>query len=93
MLNFAAVGVGPVEIIIVLAILLLLFGAKRLPEVGRSLGTGMREFKDSVTGKDRRDEPQELEASDREADAGGTVERPAEPAPSERAGTAGETRS
>jgi sec-independent protein translocase protein TatA len=94
MLNFAAVGVGPVEIIIVLAILLLLFGAKRLPEVGRSLGTGMREFKDSVTGKDRRDEPQQqLEASDRQADAGGTAERPAEPAPSERAGTAGETRS
>jgi sec-independent protein translocase protein TatA len=93
MLNFAVVGVGPVEIIIVLAILLLLFGAKRLPEVGRSLGTGMREFKDSVTGKDRREEPHLLESSDREADAGQAAERPAEPAPSERAGTAGETRS
>ena len=39
------------EIIIILALLLLLFGAKRLPEIGRSLGTGMKEFKDSVTGK------------------------------------------
>lgn len=47
--------IGPTELIIVLVIVLLLFGAKRLPELGRSLGGGMREFKDSVTGKD--DEP------------------------------------
>jgi sec-independent protein translocase protein TatA len=92
MLNFAVVGVGPVEIIIVLAILLLLFGAKRLPELGRSLGSGMREFKDSVTGKDRGDEPRELEASDRKVEA--ADERPADAAPPERASTtAGETRS
>jgi sec-independent protein translocase protein TatA len=38
------------EIILLLLLALLLFGAKRLPEIGRSLGTGMREFKDSVTG-------------------------------------------
>ena len=38
------------EIILLLLVALLLFGAKRLPEIGRSLGTGMREFKDSVTG-------------------------------------------
>jgi sec-independent protein translocase protein TatA len=44
------------EIVIVLAVLLLLFGAKRLPEMGRSLGTGMREFKDAVTGKGGDDE-------------------------------------
>jgi sec-independent protein translocase protein TatA len=37
------------EIIIILVVLLLLFGAKRLPEMGRSLGKGMREFKDAVT--------------------------------------------
>ncbi len=43
---------GPTELIIILVILLLLFGAKRLPELGKSLGGGMREFKDSVTGKD-----------------------------------------
>jgi sec-independent protein translocase protein TatA len=45
-------NVGPVEIIIVLVIVLLIFGPKRLPDLGRSLGRGMREFKDSVTGKD-----------------------------------------
>jgi sec-independent protein translocase protein TatA len=38
----------------------LLFGAKRLPEIGRSMGRGMREFKDSVAGKDVDDEPAEL---------------------------------
>jgi len=41
---------SPTHIIVLLLIALLLFGAKRLPEIGRSLGTGMREFKDSVTG-------------------------------------------
>jgi sec-independent protein translocase protein TatA len=40
------------EILIILVVLLLLFGAKRLPEMGRSLGRGMREFKDSITGHD-----------------------------------------
>ena len=43
-------NIGPTEIILLLLVALLLFGAKRLPEIGRSLGTGMREFKDSVTG-------------------------------------------
>jgi sec-independent protein translocase protein TatA len=41
---------SPTHIILLLLIALLLFGAKRLPEIGRSLGSGMREFKDSVTG-------------------------------------------
>ena len=45
-------NIGPLEIAGLLLLALLLFGAKRLPEIGRSLGTGMREFKDSVTGKD-----------------------------------------
>jgi sec-independent protein translocase protein TatA len=49
-------GIGPLEIIIVLVIVLLIFGPKRLPDLGRSLGRGMREFKDSVTGRDRDDE-------------------------------------
>lgn len=43
-------NIGGVEIVGLLIIALLLFGAKRLPEIGRSLGSGMREFKDSVTG-------------------------------------------
>jgi sec-independent protein translocase protein TatA len=53
-------NVGPWEIILLLLLALLLFGAKRLPEIGRSMGRGMREFKDSVSGKERDDEPDEL---------------------------------
>ncbi len=45
-------NIGTGEIILLLLLALLLFGAKRLPEIGRSLGRGMREFKDSDTGKD-----------------------------------------
>ena len=44
-------GIGVPELLIVLAILLLIFGPKRLPSLGRQLGGGMREFKDSITGK------------------------------------------
>jgi sec-independent protein translocase protein TatA len=44
--------IGPGEIAILLLVALLVFGPKRLPEMGRSIGKGMREFKDSVTGKD-----------------------------------------
>ena len=43
-------GISIWELLILLVVLLLIFGAKRLPEMGRSLGKGMREFKDSVTG-------------------------------------------
>ena len=43
-------NIGAPEIILLLLVALLLFGAKRLPEIGRSLGSGMREFKDSVSG-------------------------------------------
>ena len=45
-------NIGPTELIIVLVIVLVIFGPKKLPGLGRSLGTGMREFKDSITGKD-----------------------------------------
>jgi sec-independent protein translocase protein TatA len=48
--------IGAPEIIIVLVIVLIIFGPKRLPDLGRSLGRGMREFKDSVTGKNKDDE-------------------------------------
>jgi sec-independent protein translocase protein TatA len=43
-------GISLPELLILLIVLLLIFGAKRLPEMGRSLGKGMREFKDSVSG-------------------------------------------
>ena len=49
-------GISLPELLILLVVLLLVFGAKRLPEMGRSLGKGMREFKDSISGKDD-DEP------------------------------------
>ena len=52
--------VSPWELFILLAFILLLFGPKRLPEMGRSLGKGMREFKDSITGKDEKEEQPEL---------------------------------
>jgi sec-independent protein translocase protein TatA len=49
-------GIGIWEILILLLVVLLVFGPKRLPEMGRSLGKGLREFKDSIAGKDD-DEP------------------------------------
>ena len=58
-------NIGPLELVIVLVIVLVIFGPKRLPGLGRSLGTGMREFKDSVTGKDKDEERQQLEADAR----------------------------
>jgi sec-independent protein translocase protein TatA len=69
---------SPIEIIIILAIVLIIFGPKRLPDLGRSLGRGMREFKDSVTGKDKDDELPEG-GSTAAPEGGSTAEKP-EPA-------------
>lgn len=44
-------NIGPLEIIVVLIIALVVFGPKRLPELGNSLGRGIREFKETVTGE------------------------------------------
>ena len=52
---------NPLHIAIVLIVVMLLFGAKRLPEMGRSLGSGLRNFKESVTGEQA---PAELDARD-----------------------------
>jgi sec-independent protein translocase protein TatA len=60
-------SVGPLEIGVVLLVVLLIFGPKRLPELGRSLGRGMREFKDSITGKDDEAEAAKLEQKSPEA--------------------------
>jgi sec-independent protein translocase protein TatA len=49
-------SIGPLELAIVLIIALVIFGPKRLPELGRSVGHGLREFKSSVTGENRDDE-------------------------------------
>lgn len=52
-------GLGVPELLILLLIVLLFFGAKRLPEIGKSLGEGIREFKDSIDGVEE-DEPREI---------------------------------
>ena len=53
MLRRMPFGIGATELVILLLVILLVFGPKRLPEMGRSLGRGMREFKDSISGEDR----------------------------------------
>ena len=59
-------SVGPMELVIVLVIALIILGPKRLPEAGKSLGRGMREFKNSIAGMtgntDEDDEPAAVEA-------------------------------
>ena len=57
-------NIGPLELIIVLVIVLLIFGPKRLPGLGRQLGGGMREFKDSIAGKGGRDDDDDDERDD-----------------------------
>ena len=60
------VSIGPMELILVLVIALIVLGPKKLPEVGRSLGKGMREFKDSISGMaaddDDREEAKQIKA-------------------------------
>jgi sec-independent protein translocase protein TatA len=46
---------NPLHLLIIALVVMLLFGARRLPELGRSLGTGMREFKSGILGEDRGD--------------------------------------
>jgi sec-independent protein translocase protein TatA len=70
-------NVGPLELAIVLIIALVIFGPKRLPELGRSMGRGIREFRSSISGKDDEDEessqPPQIEGA----------EKPGEPVESE----------
>jgi sec-independent protein translocase protein TatA len=70
-------SIGLPEIAIVLLIVLVIFGPKRLPQLGRSLGSGMREFKDAVTGKNKGD--------DDDIDA---IEAAPQPTPADRVTTA-----
>jgi sec-independent protein translocase protein TatA len=71
--------IGPTEIIILVVVLLLVFGSRRLPEMGRSVGKGMREFKHAVTGKGEDEqiedaqEPPEITASAVEEEDGQVV--------------------
>jgi len=68
------------DLIVVLVIVLLFFGPKRLPALGRDLGAGLREFKDSITGgSGKKEDPEAAEAPALEsgAEPGAPVERPA----------------
>ena len=84
---------NPIHLAFILILLLLVFGAKRLPEMGRSLGAGLRGFKESISG----DEPpstltvhtmQTVPTPDQPASATVQSDRPVEPAEREPAGTA-----
>jgi sec-independent protein translocase protein TatA len=76
-------SIGPPELLIVLVIILVIFGPKRLPGLGRSLGSGMREFRDSITGKgkddDEDDEP--AGATETRSQANAALGRPDEQTP------------
>jgi sec-independent protein translocase protein TatA len=54
-------NVGPLELVLVLAIALIVLGPKKLPEAGRAVGRGLREFKDSLAGKDDEREDEEVQ--------------------------------
>ena len=67
-------GIGVPELLIVLVIALIVLGPKKLPEVGRSLGHGMREFKDSISGMSIKDDDDDEDERALRADS-----KPAEP--------------
>jgi sec-independent protein translocase protein TatA len=56
-------NIGPMELVVVLIIALVVLGPKRLPQAGRSLGSGMREFRDAITTRGQSDEPEERPAA------------------------------
>ena len=66
-------NIGPLEIALVLLIVLIIFGPKRLPEMGRSLGKGIRSFKTAVTRDDDEDEPETIEGAKQEQPLEGDV--------------------
>jgi sec-independent protein translocase protein TatA len=77
-------NIGPLEIIIVLIIALIVFGPKRLPELGSSLGRGIREFKETITG-DRKDDEDDPDDDVKALSASATTTAPAQSAESEAA--------
>lgn len=72
---------NPLHIAILVVILLLVFGAKRLPEMGRSIGTGMREFKDSISGESTPTLPQTTQQQPPVPAQPVAAQVPAQPAP------------
>jgi len=80
--------IGPLEIIVILLILLVIFGPKRIPELGRSVGQGMRNFKESVTGRDRGEGDRELGSGSAASGGDATAPGAAHPEPARREPTA-----
>jgi sec-independent protein translocase protein TatA len=69
-------SIGPLELLIVLGIVLLIFGPKRLPSLGRQLGAGMREFKDSITSKSGDDDDEDDSGAESRSEAAAALGRP-----------------
>jgi len=83
-------GIGLPEVLLVFAIVLIIFGPKRLPQLGRSLGSGMRNFKESVSGG-HKDEDEDEDEEHPKLTAAKTDDRPAEERPvNEPVGRSGE---
>lgn len=76
-------NIGPLEIAIVLIIALLVFGPKRLPELGKSVGKGIREFKGSISGENDDKDEHKDEQSDEQAQIAATVPTPSASAETE----------
>ena len=69
-------SIGPTELIIVLVIVLVIFGPKRLPGLGRSLGSGMKEFRDSISGKSSDKDLDDDDEADTRGQANAALGRP-----------------
>ena len=69
-------NVGPLELVVVLIIALVIFGPKRLPELGRSMGKGIREFRGSLSGND--DDEDEKPSKPAEIESAQDVDEPVE---------------
>ncbi|MFM9164669.1 MAG: twin-arginine translocase TatA/TatE family subunit [Solirubrobacterales bacterium] len=78
-------SIGPLELGIVLVIILLIFGPKRLPGLGKQLGSGMREFKESITGRGGKDDEETPKV---DAAKASEPEAPAQPAEKSQAAPA-----
>ena len=68
-------NLGPMELFIILVIVLVVFGAKRVPEIGASIGKGIREFKRNISEVDRQIKEPEREARSERLNAGDPVRR------------------
>ena len=79
----------PVDLIVVLIIVLLILGPKRLPGIGKGLGQGMREFKDGITGESTHDDDDDKPALSEARAMPESKPTPTEPAATPGAGSAG----